>query len=73
MSFLPVSQTRNCQVFCLLALLTLTLGCGGGSGQSGVMTTDFTDEQKAAILAEQEAVFEQESGGVVNKKSRKKN
>lgn len=51
-------------------LIMTTAGCGGG--QTNAMTADFTEEQKAAILAEQEAVFAEESGGVVNKKSRKK-
>ncbi len=45
----------------LWLLVVLLSGCG--SGETNLPTTEFTDEQKAAIVAEDAAVADEEMGG----------
>ena len=50
----------------LIAGMVMALGCGGGD--TVIPTGGFTDEQKAKIKAEDEAVAAEEGGKPVKKK-----
>lgn len=45
----------------LVAALILLVGCGG-SGETILPTTELTEEQKAAVMAEDAAIADEESG-----------
>jgi hypothetical protein len=51
----------------LLALVLKSVGCGG-SNEAIIPTTPLTDEQKAAVKAEDQAVEDEESQGSNKKK-----
>jgi hypothetical protein len=55
--------------FTMFGLLLATVGCGG-SNQAIMPSSALTDEQKAAIKAEDAAVADEESQGSNNKKKK---
>ncbi len=65
-----MSKYRVLITFLPLCLMLVISGCGS---QETVLPTDpFTEEQKAAIKAEDEAVADDESGGYIPPPGKKK-
>jgi hypothetical protein len=53
-------MTKLCSAF-LITTLILMAGCGGSS-ETIMPTTELTEEQKAAVMAEDAAIEDEESG-----------
>lgn len=54
-----------------LIVALLFCACGCGPAESVIPTNSLTDEQNAAVKAEDEAIAEEESGGNYSKTNKK--